>query len=557
MSDGGAAAAPERSDDLSVDRVAAHPAGQDGKINLVALTPADERALARVRSYQLLELVQVRSCGPELDALLALAVERRWPEVECMVHYARYAEQDESGNDASHWATAMFDAAERTGDAALMAAALASRAVLPDLAQGLPSGASGERDLARAVALLDEGGGDPVDTPVAYIACGTAYHRRGLWELALEMYDRAAHVLEDDWPEAYGEIAVLCRRVVTANRLDAVVPLACALTEIGAREAAAELARRRPRLTVQDLESLPEEWLVEAEAVDALLAAIAGEPRHDDQSSLLVRLHPTQRVGYRSCAVLAQAIRALDAGDLATAAAQAEIALLHVDDEFTAGVQALAQNLATLADPPARAWQRYARHSAMARWTARLVVLGAARAQLEAERVMLENQRLSQRAYVDELTGLANRHAYARHLTRLRQAESEDELAVMMVDVDHFKAVNDTFGHPVGDEVLRQLGTMLIETTRASDLAVRHGGDEFLVLLLSRARLDVAARGEQLVAAVAEYPWHEVATGLSVSVSIGVAVGAATAVDELVAHADRRLYQAKTTGRGRLSQHPG
>jgi len=523
----------------------------------VAPDPAFERAQARVRSYQLLALVQVRTCATELDELLARAHAQGWPEVECLVHYARYVEQDDGGKNASHWVAAMLGAAERAGDDALVAAALASRSVLSDQAEGLPFGAYGERDLARAVALLDEGGGGSVDAPMAYIACGIAYHRRGLWELALEMYDRAADVLDDPFPEPLRQIGELSKRVVALNRLDAAVPLACALTEIGAREAAADLARRRPRLAPEDLADLPEEWLAEAQAVDCLLAAIAHEDEPVAAPTLLNRLHPTQRVGYRSCAVLSRAIRAFDAGDLATAAAQAEIALLHIDDEFSAGVQALALNLATLADPPARAWQRYARQSAMARWTARLVVLGATRAQLDAERVMLDNQRLSQRAYVDELTGLANRHAYARQLARLRQAGTEDELAVMMVDVDHFKAVNDTFGHPIGDEVLRQLGTMLIEATRASDLAVRHGGDEFLVLLLSRARLNVARRGEQLVDAVTAYPWHELATGLTVTVSVGVAIGAAAEVDQLVAQADRRLYQAKTTGRGRLAQHPG
>ena len=166
--------------------------------------------------------------------------------------------------------------------------------------------------------------------------------------------------------------------------------------------------------------------------------------------------------------------------------------------------------------------------------------------------MVLENQRLSERAYVDELTGLANRHAYARYLSRLRHEGPDDQVAVFMVDVDRFKAVNDTHGHLVGDEVLRRVASVLVDLTRPADLAVRLGGDEFLVFLAGAGSMDVLRRGEEMVAAVAARDWSDLAAGLSITVSAGLAAGPSRAVDRLLQEADGHLYAAKSAGRGRL-----
>jgi diguanylate cyclase (GGDEF)-like protein len=178
--------------------------------------------------------------------------------------------------------------------------------------------------------------------------------------------------------------------------------------------------------------------------------------------------------------------------------------------------------------------------------------VAASLAQLDAERVLLDSERLTERAYVDELTGLANRHSYQRHLGRIRGDRADGEVAVIMVDVDHFKVVNDFFGHAVGDEVLRRLGAILRGVTRQDDLAVRLGGDEFLVLCHIAADRDILTQATDLVARIASHDWHELADQLKVSVSAGLATGAPADVDELVRQADGHLYRAKSTGRARL-----
>ncbi|ADV68067.1 GGDEF domain-containing protein [Deinococcus maricopensis] len=158
---------------------------------------------------------------------------------------------------------------------------------------------------------------------------------------------------------------------------------------------------------------------------------------------------------------------------------------------------------------------------------------------------------LARLAREDALTGVANRRHFMDHLTL--QARHAPTFAAIVLDADHFKSINDQFGHPTGDEVLRVIGRVLQQHVRAGDVVARLGGEEFGVLLLDadRARaLDVA---ERIRAALATHPWADVAPGAHVTVSAGVAH--ATEVDSpdaLIALADRRLYQAKQGGRDRV-----
>jgi diguanylate cyclase (GGDEF)-like protein len=152
---------------------------------------------------------------------------------------------------------------------------------------------------------------------------------------------------------------------------------------------------------------------------------------------------------------------------------------------------------------------------------------------------------------VDALTGLANRHAETRHLARVRRRGPLERIGVVVLDVDHFKRVNDTFGHAVGDEVLRVVGAVLQAAIRSSDLAVRLGGDEFMLLIDLPADTDVLVAVHGILRAVTLHHWNDVAPGLRVTVSAGQAMGAARDVDQLMRTADDNLYRAKAAGRGR------
>jgi two-component system, cell cycle response regulator len=157
-------------------------------------------------------------------------------------------------------------------------------------------------------------------------------------------------------------------------------------------------------------------------------------------------------------------------------------------------------------------------------------------------------------ALTDELTGLDNRRAAERHLERLtaQAARTGRPLSALLLDVDRFKAVNDTYGHHVGDEILAALAQELTGASRAADVIARWGGEEFVVLLpdtdLERAQL-VAERLRATVAAM-EPPVPEFAG--EVTVSIGVAA-TTDSPRRLLVDADAALYRAKTDGRNRIA----
>ncbi len=174
---------------------------------------------------------------------------------------------------------------------------------------------------------------------------------------------------------------------------------------------------------------------------------------------------------------------------------------------------------------------------------------------LRLEASLREQERI---ANTDELTGLRNRRYADRQLERRARAGSLDtelETGVLILDLDHFKDVNDAHGHPVGDEVLRCAAGRLTRTSRPGDVVARYGGEEFLVVLHDVERTTLASAAERLRECIAEQPFdvgeeHP----LIVTASVGGAsmpADAATLTD-LLRIADRALYTAKSMGRNRV-----
>jgi two-component system cell cycle response regulator len=161
-------------------------------------------------------------------------------------------------------------------------------------------------------------------------------------------------------------------------------------------------------------------------------------------------------------------------------------------------------------------------------------------------------------AVIDQLTGLYNRRYMSSQIELLtgRARRSKNPLAALVVDIDHFKKINDSFGHDVGDEVLREFAVRLASNVRAVDLACRSGGEEFVVLMPETQIADAHRIAERLRLHVAGSPFR-VAGGrelLSVTISIGVA---ATTIDDVAAEsllkrADENVYAAKAKGRNRV-----
>jgi diguanylate cyclase (GGDEF)-like protein len=506
------------------------------------------RATAHRAAYELVVISQNECAEDRIAPLLQQAGSNDWPEVAVMLHYARLAR---ARRDIGVHLEAMFAAATAADDAVLLALCLATQATgagsYPD------GGQEDEGSLGRAVAILADCAGSPVDRLIAYVQCGQAYQARALWELEEEMYDRAFAELSVPVPAPLERVQVLSRRVVLMNRVEAQLAGACALLELGEREAARAYARHRQEWTDAEERALPHQFTRDVTAVRRLLRAIAQEPEPQPFDVAMAAVGEPVWPGHRACILLSASVRRLDAGDAVSAAGFAAQALPDLDPEYNylPTVRTLALYLAAAGSmaPPAR---RYAAELAQLRWQARQRVLAASRARLEAERVMLENERLTQRAYVDELTGLANRHAYSSQVARMRRSRADHAIAVLMIDIDRFKQVNDRYGHGVGDEVLRRIGGLLLDRSRSGDLVARLGGDEFVVVFdLVRPR-EAAHRGKELVRTVAEQEWGQLADGLAVTVSIGLACGPAQAIDDLLPSADQNLYRAKERGRGRL-----
>lgn len=161
-----------------------------------------------------------------------------------------------------------------------------------------------------------------------------------------------------------------------------------------------------------------------------------------------------------------------------------------------------------------------------------------------------QNADLEAQSLTDPLTGLANRRAFSRTLDQAITTASAQgtPLAVAIVDIDHFKSVNDLHGHAEGDRVLQSLGAMLLSTETARGRVARFGGEEFVRLLPGRSIAEAVQESEALREAVAAIP-----TGLPVTISIGVAsLQPGEDASSLLARADQALYQAKRDGRDRV-----
>ena len=160
-------------------------------------------------------------------------------------------------------------------------------------------------------------------------------------------------------------------------------------------------------------------------------------------------------------------------------------------------------------------------------------------------------------AVTDALTGLYNRRYFDRHLNVLlgKAQEQERQMALMILDIDHFKSVNDNHGHDKGDAVLREFAARLKRNIRGVDLACRLGGEEFVVLMPDTDIGQAEAVAERVRQSMAEKPFEVGAVRpLSVTVSVGVSIreGLADTPESLIKRADVALYRAKREGRNRV-----
>lgn len=159
--------------------------------------------------------------------------------------------------------------------------------------------------------------------------------------------------------------------------------------------------------------------------------------------------------------------------------------------------------------------------------------------------------------HTDPLTGVYNRTALAGAFERewkLAQRQNTP-LSLLILDIDYFKKINDTYGHPIGDEVLRRVAHNLKQTVRTSDMVFRYGGEEFVILLSNTALKGARMLAERLRVAVANMEMGDIAPGLHLTASLGVAALShpQETPEQLLKRADEALYHAKRQGRDRVA----
>ncbi len=512
---------------------------------------------ALLRAFELRWEIEdgVAGAAADLDRLVADAERHGWADVVRVALYAaitraRAASRDAGRDLVPEAVEALRLRSEEDGDPTMLSIALTFQ-VSSWLDGGDPSVlVTADRELARATVLLEVGSGSPLERVVAHNRCASAHVQRGLWELADEQYSAAETLLPQCGETRYSA-------AIRFNRAEVFLDWACALREIEPEDAPSlrELcssglatvaaAKKDP--------SMPERWRGELIVIATLLAALAGEDNSAVARELLAG--GTVSAEYEGHLHLAVALAyPCVSGD--EAAREVELAVAQLDPadhqpEHELALRVAAELESTRSEGPmATAGMRYGQRQVEQRWGTRLSSLAAVQSLIDSERLVAEREMLRRDVFIDELTGLSNRRGFQAYVSGLA-IRGVECVAVLMVDVDYFKRVNDQFGHAAGDETLAKLGRILAGSVRQGDNAARLGGDEFALVLAGADLGAASSRANVLLEEIGTASWSDIDPSLKVRASIGVAAGPPAGIDRLAAKADLAMYEAKAAGGGR------
>jgi diguanylate cyclase len=413
-------------------------------------------------------------------------------------------------------------------------------------------------NLARAERLLGDITVRDGNYASALGSYGTAVHTAELYEAARSAYERIADIwAANSRPDFAGgdELAYMAMLLAWGIRLD----------QLGHTGEATLRLRRSAGIAQKWIASYTErdaaDRVLDLMATRALALAKLGETGAAKRLAEPVVVPLRQQEDYYGCRIAHVALGVVYRAEGDYAAARREFLaaeqLLHIggrtEERLTIRYELAALAAEAAGTPEANDLFETVREQAHQLWHLRLERVGMLRQAQQREELENERARTARDLLRDPLTGLGNRRHFDVLMARVDAGTMPHPTVLLLMDLDRFKAINDTYSHTVGDQVLRAVAGALLEHCRADDLAIRYAGDEFTVFLHTdlAAALDVAERIRRAVHAT---DFTRFAPGLSASVSVGVAVlRPGMTGEDLFRAADHNLYQAKREGRDRVA----
>lgn len=504
--------------------------------------------IGRIRAYELTHELQQGSptAVADLDALYEIALAEDWREVVRATMFGRIVAAWFVGSrDARPLLEAFIERCSVDGDLTMLATGLAMRSTILSGDDPMVLSAA-NADLARATVLLEQAEHDrALELISAYTATGIGFWIRQLYELAEEQYAAGLRIGETAPPGSVDCVIT----PIAFNRAEAQVSWACALRQLGTLEAIPERAQVFEETRREYAALLPEPWRRELDALSLVMAVLGGDDRAEEARHLLGELDGADGETARIAGHLRFAVALAEVGAGRPGALESvETAIAVLDPSVNPHEYDLALHLAAEVEAAGghRSGLRSSTRQFSERWADRLVLLASMQARIEANRRSGELETLRRHAHLDDMTGLGNRRALDRYLEAARGSQME-KVALSIVDLDEFKAVNDRFGHAAGDDVLIAVAEVLQSAIRPDDLAIRLGGDELAVVIAETDATVARARMREVAEQIDALRFETIDPELRVTVSIGVAAGPLSRVEHLKAEADAALYVAKAT----------
>ncbi len=471
-------------------------------------------------------------------------------EAECAARFVEVADASIRGDQTATRRTATM-LVERAQQAGFPLWESRGRHYLARLHLADGEEAQGIEELVTAEVLTDEYADTSVILVGAINGIASTYMLLGLFEDSARLFARMESMLDavhDPW----------ALRALLYNRLLNDATWALALEQIGAADdARARLRAAHQRVVAHDDVIAGSSIEGDIQLLVLFTELMTGKVSIDAGRERLASIKVDHQPESESFAHFGVATLLAEAGRYAEALEEVQAGLddLHPieGERVNMALRWLSTRIAVQSEPDhaglREAWS-YATLMTDKVWELRKRRRDAVLDRLQIRRLRSEHELVQRVSLEDALTGLANRRRLDRERSELATLDGADWVAVVYLDLDDFKTVNDTLGHDLGDEVLRAIAGLLRGSVRDQDLVGRYGGDEFVIVARDCDQQAADRLGERMLSSVRAHDWRELHPSLQVTVSAGIAVTDA-AYGQLFSAADDALYAAKQGGRDR------